>query len=342
MIEANNFELSKNIESKLIVDYSSKEDIPIQITFGVPTFDRVSTLKETLDSIYSLKGLTNVCYEVLVVDNSADYSDNNKTKQFLMSNKHENLRYYINEKNIGMEGNWNRIFLLARGQYISLIHDDDLLHETYLEFVTRMLDSIDDLERFGFLKVKYQVFNSADNLPELVDTRLILEKCSLLKSMLAGIGPTWTPSCGMLFNRNAVINCGGFCPDLYPSSDHAFGIAMLNKGYTGYETIDPLAYYRVGINESMKLATIKGFIEKDSLIRSYMYSLKWYGSFFSLFCERTLYSENIDSWIDYAKRRFDMDILQEQLDFQNQYGKHKIGSFFLRVLRKISRIMCKR
>ena len=341
MVEANNFELNKNVKTKLILDYTDDIETSIHITFGVPTFGRDSTLKETLDSIVALKGLEKINYEIIVVDNSADFSDNNKTKRLLNSNKYANLKYYINEINIGMEGNFNRIFLLAKGKFVSLVHDDDLLHDTYLECVSRMLDSIDDSDRFGFLKVKYQIFNSADNLPELKDTRLILDKCSLLKSMLAGIGPTWTPSCGMLFDREAVINCGGFCPDLFPSSDHAIGIVMLNKGYRGYETIDPLAFYRIGINESMKLATIKGFIEKDTFIRLYMYSLKWYGNIFSQLFERTLYCERIDFWISYAKRRFDMDISQEQLDFQGQYGNHKIGCFLLRVLRKINRIIGK-
>lgn len=342
MIETNNFERNKNVESKLILNYTDNIENPIHITFGVPTFDRVSTLKETLDSIVALKGLEKINYEIIVVDNSADFSDNNKTKQFLITNKYVNLQYYINEINIGMEGNWNRIFLLAKGKYVSLVHDDDLLHESYLECITSMLETISDLEQFGFIKVKYRTFNRIDNLPLLTNTRLKLVKCSILNSMLTGMGPTWTPSCGMLFNREAAIKCGGFCPDLYPSSDHAFGIVMLKDGYTGYETKDPMAFYRIGINESMKLTTIKGFIEKDAFIRSYMYSLKWYGGFFSLLFERTLYCESIESWIDYAKRKFDMDISQEQLDFQKKYSKHKIGSFLLRVLRKISRIMGKR
>lgn len=341
MIESNNFERNKDVESKLIFDYSCKVDTPIQISFGVPTFDRVSTLKETLDSIDALKGLKKINYEIIVVDNSADFSDNNKTKRFLSSKKYANLKYYINEINIGMEGNWNRIFLLAKGKYVSLVHDDDLLHESYLECVNSMLLNIADPETMGFIRVKYRTFTSIDNLPSLTDTRLKLERCTLLESMLTGIGPTWTPSCGMLFNRKAVLDCGGFCSDLYPSSDHAFGIVMLKDGYTGYETKDPLAFYRIGINESMKLATIKRFVEKDSFIRSYMYSLKWYGHIFSLLFERTLYCERIDFWISYAKRKFDMDISPEQLDFHNKYGKHKIGSVLLLILRKVNWIISK-
>ena len=38
-------------------------------------------------------------------------------------------------KNIGMIGNWNRLYTLARGEWVVMLHDDDLLYNDYLSIL---------------------------------------------------------------------------------------------------------------------------------------------------------------------------------------------------------------
>ena len=62
---------------------------------------------------------------MVIVDNDPD-ADIEKIKQFLGDKKHI-YRYFRNEKNIGMVGNWNRCIELALSENIVFLHSDDVM-----------------------------------------------------------------------------------------------------------------------------------------------------------------------------------------------------------------------
>ena len=94
------------------------------VSIVIPTYKRVSTLRETLDSAIRQTGNHN--YEILVVDNNPERGDET---ELLMAEyvSVKNLLYFKNTANIGMAGNWSRCSELAHGEWVVLIHDDDLL-----------------------------------------------------------------------------------------------------------------------------------------------------------------------------------------------------------------------
>ena len=118
----NNFKEIEGVKSEKIQgDISSK--LPL-VSIVIPTYKRVSTLRETLDSVIRQTGNHN--YEILVVDNNPERGDETE----LMMAEYvsvKNLLYFKNTENIGMAGNWSRCSELANGEWVVLIHDDDLL-----------------------------------------------------------------------------------------------------------------------------------------------------------------------------------------------------------------------
>lgn len=92
------------------------------ITVGIPTYNRASYLEAALDSVFFQEGAS---FEVLVVDNaSTDATPELMAERVL---RHPRLRYYRNETNLGMAGNWWRTAMETRTPYLKFLMDDDLL-----------------------------------------------------------------------------------------------------------------------------------------------------------------------------------------------------------------------
>ena len=119
-----NFEKIKHVKSALLSG-TKNEKQPL-ITVIIPTYKREDCLKEAIESVLNHKSNFDD-YNILVVDDSADFSSENKTRQLIESINSDKILYYINEHNLGQAGCWNRGFELADGKYAALLHDDDLL-----------------------------------------------------------------------------------------------------------------------------------------------------------------------------------------------------------------------
>ena len=131
----NNFLLYNNVESRLI--FSQCTDAEIDISICIPTYKRADTLFEAIDSAIKQKS-SGLSYEIIILDNDPDFK-NTKISDMVQQKEFANLLYYKNTKNIGMFGNINRCFELARGRYVSLLHDDDLLCNGYLKSIKKFL-----------------------------------------------------------------------------------------------------------------------------------------------------------------------------------------------------------
>ena len=99
-----------------------------EICIGVPTYNGELTLEKTLRS---LENQTFKNFSVIIIDdNSTD-----KTLDIIKSfcNKNNNFSYKVNEKNIGMFANCNKIFLNSDSKYFGWVPQDDLREKEFLE-----------------------------------------------------------------------------------------------------------------------------------------------------------------------------------------------------------------
>lgn len=90
------------------------------VSICVPTYNRSNLIGELLDSILCQ---TYNNFEVIITDNS----DNIKTKELIEAKyKDERIKYFKNEKNLGMGGNTLRAFNYVNGEYLTFTPDDDI------------------------------------------------------------------------------------------------------------------------------------------------------------------------------------------------------------------------
>jgi glycosyltransferase involved in cell wall biosynthesis len=107
-------------------------DAPL-VSFCVPTYNRAQFLGQTLESALAQ---TVADFEIVVVDDVSP----DATPELMRRLGDPRIRYVRNQTNLGVPENLNRAFSLARGRYLVLLEDHDLISPTYLEAALSILD----------------------------------------------------------------------------------------------------------------------------------------------------------------------------------------------------------
>lgn len=315
----NSFKEFENVKS-ILVSGTENEEVPL-ISYIIPTYKRLDTLKDTIISILEQERVFS--YEVLIVDNSSDFSENNESKKYVTELKDEHIKYYINEANLGQVGNWNRAFELARGKYVSMIHDDDLLVYDYSVKIKQYIDMAEQMDdKIGVLKGRRIYYSDGEKLPEYIPPKeLSLKGFYKINSIaVAGIGPTSCPTCGILFRRDAVIEVGGFCQKFFPSHDYVIGYQILKLGYKVFTADDNWGYYRVGIGESANKEVMSSFVKADFYFREYLYAQSIWTKIFGKIYRNVQYDISVQDACNNA-RRFGLNMGPEDFDFRKKYNE---------------------
>jgi glycosyltransferase involved in cell wall biosynthesis len=98
------------------------------VSICIPTYNGDKYLKECLDSVLAQ---TFSDFEVLIVDDRSSDETVNIAKEY--ADRDRRIQVRINERNLGLVGNWNRCVELAQGEWIKFVHQDDSLEPECLE-----------------------------------------------------------------------------------------------------------------------------------------------------------------------------------------------------------------
>jgi glycosyltransferase involved in cell wall biosynthesis len=144
------------------------------VSFCIPTYNRAAFIAATIRSVLAQ---TVQDFEIVVVN---DVSPDD-TRGAVTTITDSRIRYYENEKNLGVPENLNRALSLARGEFLVLLEDHDLLEADYLEatlgvmhrhpsvgFVATGLVTIDDADR------RLQRFT--ESFPEFMPGKTLLRR----------------------------------------------------------------------------------------------------------------------------------------------------------------------
>ena len=101
--------------------------IPL-VSICIPTYNGASYLKPCLDSALAQ---TFPDFEVLIVDDQS----NDQSYQIAQAyaTRDARIRVVRNKHNLGLVGNWNQCVLLARGEWIKFLFQDDILEPNCVE-----------------------------------------------------------------------------------------------------------------------------------------------------------------------------------------------------------------
>lgn len=196
----NNFEKTKRIKSVLRFGNETQIVEPL-VSFVIPAYSRIKELEIVIRSIIEQE-------ELFPYDDSM--TRNPRFDLVKMIND-VHLLYYANTENLGVEGKWNRYILLAKGKYISMLHDDDILSPEYMKSIKKCLKTLEkNSNNFGLIQAKFKIFTNDDNLPILdIKNRGGIRKIYKINCLINGKGPVSPPSCGTIFDRCAIIEMGG-------------------------------------------------------------------------------------------------------------------------------------
>lgn len=286
------FHKYEHVGTELILG-SMNEQEPF-FSIMIPTYNRVDTIIAAVESALGQIGFDN--YEVVIADNDPE-GMNGETKAFLTSLSSGKIRYYVNNKNIGMCGNWNRCIEMCRGKYIVMLHDDDMLGPYCLKTLYEVILKSDHPTVLG---VGYEVFG--DNRrpqfykPDKVSFQYINKKDFFFGESLN--------IAGMTFERDFIYKMGGFADEYYPNEDSYFIYQAIVHGRV-VRIPYVLAGYRVEDNLSLKDDTLEKIIYMTEKMR-----------------------ENISLYEPFAKRfmeKYDLEYLYDYIQGANRYWSANIS-----------------
>ncbi|WP_426053425.1 glycosyltransferase family 2 protein [Janthinobacterium sp. PSPC2-1] len=261
------FAICADRPSSLIID-GGKHIMPT-LSIMIPTYRRPGMLAQAIRSV--LAQTSDIDFEIVVVDN--DHSMSEQIDELVRQFGDARLRLFRNSENLGMFGNWNRCIELARGEWISILNDDDLLHTNFVDEMFSVLEKkpaismlycrsifMDDRGNFA-RKLKSTVKQGLKNIK---NTWLMPRLSTIPISHVYMDAPS--SALGLIFKRSNAMEIGGYKASAFPSSDYVFftmyflrfGASRLNK---------TLAYYRIHENETANPSTGEGFIAKNLQLR---------------------------------------------------------------------------
>lgn len=262
-----NFKKYSDIKSVLICGDPS---IPApKISIVVPAYKRTELLRDVVDSCLNQKKYDD--FEVVIVDDEGAGLDvETETERIIKSYNSPKILYYKNERNMGMSGNWNRCIELARGEYLTILHNDDwlqpkMLYEASKYFKGDRAVCFRKIRRFHETKTtfKRKLIKVLIGLTNAFFYLFRKRKYNLKFKHLFVIPPFF---CGTFYKREKILELGGFNSEFYPEQDVIFILNYINK-YGGIKVTKQLYNYRFYQNDFLNV--LDGYAENWVKIRTY-------------------------------------------------------------------------
>ena len=148
---------------------------PPRLSICIPTFERPRSLSNCLNSILIATKQSTLEIEICISDNSASRESEAVAMQFADELP---IRYSRNEKNLGFAGNFVRSVQLARGEFVWLVGDDDLLLPNSLENFASLQNLNPEVD-FFFINAYELDCNFLKGQSHPFDTRLLPQSMKL-------------------------------------------------------------------------------------------------------------------------------------------------------------------
>lgn len=246
-LSANNFRLANIALPEIFVENHL-------VTIAIPTYNRADfylrqALTCALNQTYS-----NI--EIIVADNCST----DDTRTLVADIADSRLRYFRHEVNIGGNNNFNFCVGQAKGKYLLLLHDDDLVDEDFVETCVQAAADTPDVGmiRTGMRRIDMhgnvvgEVLNLAGGMP-------------VEEFFLAWFaGKTSMHICSTLYNTRRLKEIGGF-RSKHNRFDDAMAAVQLAAKYKRVDIPDAKASFRRHADQRMEKGQISTWCE-DSLI----------------------------------------------------------------------------
>jgi glycosyltransferase involved in cell wall biosynthesis len=256
------------------------------LSIAIPTYKRFELLKETLASVFSLE--FSISVEILVVDNDPEQPE--LALAAMEEFRGEKFSYYKNQDNLGMFGNWNQCICLARGKYITLLHDDDILLPEFSMQMNNLLNGgkLDgEIVSFAVSRLDLRADRPIENSKTLnflkrVSRSLAFKKFPEIKGVAElFFGNPFYGTLGVVMNRNLASSMSGFDKHWYPIADYEFWSRWTCQVGPIPFVQNRVGNYRIQENESLRIEVRQGFISGSTALRQRLIAQHYVPSWFT-------------------------------------------------------------
>lgn len=253
--------LDDKVDSISVFDNRNKDFVP-QFTIAIPTFKRSDLLAFAINSVLRQKNCP--VFDLLVVDNNPERHD--ETEDLMTNNYNKpNISYFKNKENLGMAGNWNKLYLLSRTKWVVMLHDDDMLYPEFLSVMSGIISH--ESENIACFYNCYVGFTGeGEEQPKREGVKKI--KVVPLKETDFLTGCHVHAPLGMTLRRDVAIEMGGFNRDYYPSLDYHFHVKLSHFYPVSWLRGYPLASYRWLRNAGKNEKTRYEWIPQDNKVKT--------------------------------------------------------------------------
>lgn len=277
MIE-NNRNCFKNIVDINPIYIVKNAPLSEKFTIAIPTYKRVHTLKETIDSIIN-QNHNKYQFNILISDNNSIRND--ETEIFVINHYSHisGLSYCKYSKNMNVADHWNKLFEICPTDYLIMLHDDDV---ALPNFFNDLLDVLKDNVDASYLKCG--AYDWIGGPVAIVNNKSYLYKHTL-HSLFDhfSLSPT-----GCLIKVKDIIEIGGYDNSWGPAIDYDIVLRLLLKGKSIYKASKISMLYRRVNNDSSNPDTQLQLCEMDLKIKDRFGKIlslpRWYISLSKWFC----------------------------------------------------------
>jgi glycosyltransferase involved in cell wall biosynthesis len=237
----------------------ARGDVPV-LSVCVPVYNGARFLAESLNSLLAQDFIE---YELVVVD---DCSTDNSAA-VIAGYKDQRLRSFRNERRLGLVGNWNRCLQLARGRYLTLFHQDDVMQQHNLKQKVELLDRHPTV---GMVYSNVRIIDADGRIqmdhwpiPMEPNSDTVISGKDFFVRLITGYNLACCPS--VIFRRECYVQLGPFDPRLSFTADWEMWLRIALHFDVAYLRT-PLVHYR--LHDSNETWRFKGLRELEEESRA--------------------------------------------------------------------------
>ena len=227
------------------------------LSITIPTYRRHDLLLEAVASAIGQD--IDAPFEVVVVDNDPESRGHELLLASLPQIATMNFRYLRNRQNLGMYGNINHCIQVARGEWMTVLHDDDLLHADFAREMFAVLEgdpAIDGLVcQKGVLDQRPVAYRQSTSRRLLLNAlhfhRFHGRKSRRIDARKLFWGCIVGNNVGFICRTRDARSIGGYYPEEYPGCDYFF-YARFAQRFRLEQCGKSLATVRVAVNTLLR------------------------------------------------------------------------------------------
>ncbi len=180
------------------------------LTIALPVYKRTDYIRSALDSAVN----QTVKCRILLIDNNSPHDE---FKKIIDSYKNPLIEYVKTDSTVPQDENFNNCFRYSKTPWVTILHDDDMLHCQFAELTRKVLNKYRD--KFGGMAVTSHVGEKEwEGISEKTgltdDIKLVREPYFFFAQL--------TPFPGVVLKKDTALKIGGFKAELHPIADFDF------------------------------------------------------------------------------------------------------------------------